>query len=175
MKAIFLMTTLALLTACQNEPSNTVQASNAISTSHRIAITQLHASNHCPNELKQAGIVKVDSLQHWNRLFTPKIQSSFPAKTAPIIDVDFDKQTVVIISRGQQANSAYSLSLNSPHAKLNDQTLLLDIELGEPDAEMSYAQMLIEPCLAVAFETNEDIKEISTTFGSLLYKEDLTN
>ena len=72
------------------------------------------------------------------------------AKPAQAPVVNFDTQDVYLIAMGLQPTTGYTVVVTGETAELDGDTLILPVELKQPDEKLVQAQVMTSPCVVLS-------------------------
>ena len=112
-------------------------------TDRKITLRSIYSSNNCP--IVKQTLKRIDSQSELSQLLESQ-PGSFAPKPATNIEVDYDKQTLIVFALGQKPTTGYSLHLYKKEATIRGQKLYLPIRVLEPDKNKLHPQVITSPC-----------------------------
>lgn len=108
-----------------------------------IPLSAIYSSTNCPID-KQL-LKRINSQSELKQLLESK-PGNFTPNPATNIEIDYDKQTLIVFALGQKPTTGYSLQLYKNEAVIRGQKLFLPIRVLEPDKNKLQAQVITSPC-----------------------------
>ena len=78
------------------------------------------------------------------------VSSAYQPKPAINIEVDYNKQSLIVIALGQKPTTGFYLQIESKEAIIRKQKLYLPIRIIEPDEDSVQAQVITSPCRIIS-------------------------
>ncbi len=78
--------------------------------------------------------------------FMQSIPGNFLQVAPVVLDVDHEKQTLILYALGQKPSSGYTIELHRKNARLEKQTLYLPARVKQPEEGYYQAQLITSPC-----------------------------
>ncbi|MBS1210922.1 MAG: hypothetical protein H6R19_3320 [Proteobacteria bacterium] len=98
-----------------------------------------HASAQCVLTSREPALRLIGDATAWQALSAEGPLPEF------VTEPDWQKQTILVLTRGVRPSAGYALSLKAEH--LQGKTLVLDIAEDTPPAGAMTAQVITQPCL----------------------------
>jgi hypothetical protein len=109
----------------------------------KVPLHSVYSSANCP--FNKQVIKQINSQSELNQLFESQ-PANFISRPLSNIEVDFEKQTLLVIALGQKPTAGYGLQLEKNEAVVRGEKLFLPLRVLEPDKNKIYAQMITSPC-----------------------------
>ena len=109
----------------------------------KIPLRLIYSSNNCP--IGEQALNRTDSHPELSRLFDSQL-GNFAHEPAINIEVDYDKQTLIVLALGQKPTTGYRIDIFKKEATIRGQKLFLPVRILPPDKNKLQAQVITSPC-----------------------------
>ena len=93
------------------------------------------------------------------------VSSAYQPKPAINIEVDYNKQSLIVVALGQQPTTGFYLQIESKEATIRKQKLYLPIRIIEPDEDSVQAQVITSPCHIISVPQIEFTKIVLESYA----------
>jgi hypothetical protein len=91
--------------------------------------------------------------------------STYQPKPAINIEVDYNKQSLIVVALGQKPTAGFYLQIESKEAIIKKQKLYLPIRVIEPDEDSVQAQVITSPCHIISVPQIEFTKILLESYA----------
>ncbi len=112
-------------------------------SAEKVPIQIKYSSNQCG--INKPMLISIKSASELANLFEPAQKKTLSTKTFKI-DIDYQKQILILFAMGQKPTSGYNILLRDKVARLESEKLYLPINVQQPAEGSIQAQVISSPC-----------------------------
>ena len=121
-----------------------------------LPVRSIYNSNQCA--VMKPGITRLHTQQELEQVINTH-QFNFSEQQARMPHPDFNKESVILLTIGQQNTAGHKIQLTGNQAHIKDDQLVLPISISKPEPGSNQAQVITSPCRIVVVPKS-DFSEI---------------